>query len=48
MFNGLRSLPIEQFLSDLLKIFLAFILTLPIAWDRERRGRTSGPRTLTH
>ncbi|MFW6042391.1 MAG: MgtC/SapB family protein [Chloroflexota bacterium] len=36
----------QQLLSYLLNLVMAFILTLPIAWDRERHSRSMGLRTF--
>lgn len=37
---------IEQFLIDVFKIAIAFLLTLPIAWEREKSTRIMGLRTF--
>lgn len=36
----------QSMLSDLLKLAFAFLLALPIAWERERSERTMGLRTF--
>ncbi|NDJ19849.1 MgtC/SapB family protein [Myxacorys almedinensis] len=36
----------ELFFTDFLKIAIAFVLTLPIAWERERSERSAGLRTF--
>lgn len=33
--------------SHVIQLFVAFLLALPIAWDRERKERSAGLRTLT-
>jgi putative Mg2+ transporter-C (MgtC) family protein len=41
-----RSIDWGQFGSNLVSLLAAFLLTLPIAWDREREARTAGLRTF--
>lgn len=36
----------QQLLGYLLNLIMAFVLTLPIAWDRERHSRSMGLRTF--
>lgn len=38
---------INETLGHLLRLFIAFALALPIAWDREQRERSAGLRTFT-
>jgi putative Mg2+ transporter-C (MgtC) family protein len=42
--NGLRW---QEMGSHLFQLLVAFVLALPIAWDRERRERSAGLRTVT-
>lgn len=34
------------FISNLIKLLIAFVVTLPVAWDREIRSRSMGLRTF--
>lgn len=36
----------DLLLADLWRLALAFVLALPVAWDRERRERSAGLRTF--
>lgn len=39
-------LDLEPFVANLVKLLIAFIITLPVAWDREVRSRSMGLRTF--
>lgn len=39
-------LDLQPFIANLVKLLLAFIITLPVAWDREVRSRSMGLRTF--
>ena len=39
---------LSQFLNYLLQIAGAYVLVLPVAWERERATRIMGPVSYTH
>ena len=39
-------LDLQEFTANLVKLLIAFLVTLPVAWDREVRSRSMGLRTF--
>lgn len=46
MESAFLEIDVKMMLSHLFRMMLAFGLALPVAWDREREGRTLGLRTF--
>lgn len=43
---SIPELELLPFISNLIKLLIAFAVTLPVAWDREKKSRSMGLRTF--